>query len=134
MNTPTLSKIFVFNENIDSEYLFTLYADDFPYVEEVFSITLQHYDQDLEALTIAWDSLSLPDLKKAAHKMKPAFGFLGLLRVQQQCKEFEDRCQEVDDPDELKAPYKELLAALIESKTLIETEYRRLKDFNANPL
>lgn len=134
MNTPTLSKIFVFNENIDSEYLFTLYADDFPYVEEVFSITLQHFDQDLEALTLAWDTHNLPDLKKAVHKMKPAFGFLGLLRLQQQCKDFEDLCERVDETDEIKTPYKELMAALTESKSLIETEYRRLKDFNANPL
>lgn len=134
MNTPALTKSFVFHENIDAEALYSLYADDFPYIEEVFSITLTQFDQDLDAFTVAWSSQDINDLRKLSHKIKPAFGFIGMTDMQQQCKEFEDQCLQVTEADELKTSYKSLLAALTESKSLMETEYRRLKDFNANPL
>lgn len=134
MNNPTLSKNFIFNEKIDANYLFSLYADDYPYIEEVFSITLQHFDHDQEAIAMAWSMTDLGDLKKAIHKIKPAFGFVGLTDVQQQCKEFEDLCQEAAGPDELKISYKQIVATLAESKSLMESELRRLKEFNSSPI
>ncbi len=134
MNNPTLPKIFIFSEKIDSDYLFSLYADDFDYMEEVFAVTLQHFDQDLEAIEMAWASRDIPELKKAVHKIKPAFGFVGLTDVQQSCKEFEDECQQCADAGELKTSYKQIVATLAESKSLLEIEHRRLKEFNATPL
>ena len=93
MNQPTLSKNFIFNEKINSDYLFSLYADDFPYIEEVFAVTLQHFDPDLESIQVAYAGESVTDLKRGVHKVKPSFGFVGLTDIQQACKEFEDACE-----------------------------------------
>jgi HPt (histidine-containing phosphotransfer) domain-containing protein len=134
MNQPTLSKHFIFNEKINSDYLFSLYADDYPYIEEVFSVTLQHFDPDLESIQVAYAGGNVTDLKKGVHKIKPAFGFVGLTDIQQICKEFEDACEEASETEELKAGYKNLVSSLEEGKMILEAEYRKLKDFNANPL
>lgn len=134
MNQPTLCKHFIFNEKINSDYLFSLYADDYPYIEEVFSVTLQHFDQDVEAIQVAYAGGQVADLKKGVHKIKPAWGFVGLTDIQQVCKSFEDACEQAAETETLKAAYKQLIASLEEGKLILESEYRKLKDFNANPL
>ncbi|NII25309.1 Hpt domain-containing protein [Pseudoflavitalea sp. X16] len=134
MNQPTLSKNFIFNEKINGDYLFSLYADDYPYIEEVFAVTLQHFDQDFEFIQAAYEGENITDLKKGVHKVKPAFGFVGLTDIQQMCAAFEDACQQATDVSALKAGYKSLMASLEEGKLIIASEYRKLKDFNANPL
>lgn len=134
MNQPTLSKNFIFNEKINGDYLFSLYADDYPYIEEVFAVTLQHFDQDFEFIQAAYEGENITDLKKGVHKVKPAFGFVGLTDIQQICAAFEDACQQATDVSALKAGYKNLMASLEEGKLIIASEYRKLKDFNANPL
>jgi HPt (histidine-containing phosphotransfer) domain-containing protein len=134
MNQPTLSKNFIFNEKINGDYLFSLYADDYPYIEEVFAVTLQHFDQDFEFIQAAYEGENITDLKKGVHKVKPAFGFVGLTDIQQICAAFEDACQQATDVSGLKAGYKNLMASLEEGKLIIASEYRKLKDFNANPL
>lgn len=134
MSQPTLSKNFIFNEKINGDYLFSLYANDYPYIEEVFAVTLQHFDQDFEFIQAAYEGGNVTDLKKGVHKVKPAFGFVGLTDIQQQCAAFEDACQQTADISGLKAGYKNLMASLEEGKLIIASEYRKLKDFNANPL
>lgn len=134
MHQPTLPKNFIFNEKFNGEYLFCLYADDYAYIEEVFAVTLQHFDQDFESIQAAYEAGNVTDLKKGVHKVKPAFGFVGLTDVQQLCAAFEDTCQQASDVSALKAGYKHLMAALEEGKLIVASEYRKLKDFNANPL
>lgn len=128
------SKIFIFNEKIDADYLFSLYADDYPYIEEVYSITLTHFDNDLETIRQAWASGDLTDLKRATHKIKPAMGFAGLTSIQEQCSEFEEMCQHVESTAPLKVTYHQLIGTLAESKELIGSEYERLKAYNSNTL
>lgn len=132
MTQPAPPKNFIFSEKIDSGYLFSLYADDLPYIEEVYSITLNHFDDDLEYIRQAWVSGDLTDLKRATHKMKPAMGFAGLTNIQQQCMEFEELCQKVQSTEPLKEAYHQLITTLAESKVLIGSEYERLKAYNAN--
>jgi HPt (histidine-containing phosphotransfer) domain-containing protein len=134
MNHPTLPKTFIFNEKINSDYLFSLYADDYAYIEEVFSVTLQHFDPDIEAIKVAYAGENLNDLQRAVHKIKPAFGFVGLTDIQQQCKEFEDACEQATGTETLKNTYRLLTSSLEEGKSIIESEYRKLKDYNAEPL
>ncbi|WP_276480233.1 Hpt domain-containing protein [Paraflavitalea pollutisoli] len=134
MNPITLSKQFIFNEKINSDYLFSLYADDYPYIEEVFGVTLQHYDEDVDAIQAAYGNGSVADLRRGVHKIKPAFGFVGLTDIQQSCAVFEDACNRAEETETLKSDYKQLLSLLEEGKLILDKEYRKLKDFNANPL
>jgi HPt (histidine-containing phosphotransfer) domain-containing protein len=134
MSNEDFSKKFIFNEKIDSDYMFSMYADDYAYIEEIFGTTLQHFDDDFESLKAAFESGNLVDLKRASHKIKPTFGFVGLTSIQEQVKIFEDLCQNVPNTDYLKDDFKQIVATLADCKDLITSEHQKLKAFNANPV
>ena len=134
MNASNFPKKFIFNEKINSNYLHSLYEDDYQYIEEIFGTTLTHFDEDFKSMHVAYDTDNLLDLKKAVHKIKPTFGFVGLTAVQQICKDFEDICQKAKTTNELTSAYQQIVITLAESKDLIASEYSKLKEFNSNLL
>ena len=134
MTNESFSKRFIFNEKIDSESLFSLYADDYEYMEEIFGTTLHHFDEDFESMKAAYAAGSVQDLKRATHKLKPTFGYVGLTAIEEQVKQFEDLCQKVPNTEDLKDDFKQIVATLADSKDLIASEYQKLKAFNANPV
>ncbi|MFT3825347.1 MAG: Hpt domain-containing protein [Chitinophagaceae bacterium] len=134
MTSNTFSNTFIFNKRFDNDYLFSLYAGEYSYIEEIFATTLEYFDEDVEKAAMAYATGNMSDLKNALHKLKPTFGFVGLLTIQDECRDFELKCQRTDDVEELKQDYKQIVITLAEGKELIEKEYRRLKDFNANPI
>jgi hypothetical protein len=134
MSGQTISKQFNFNEKIDAEYLFSLYADDFAYIEEIFFTTLLHFDQDVESIKLAFSDGNITDLRKGIHKIKPTFGFTGLLQVETACKEFEHLCHQHSSTEEVAAEYKEICSKLLEAKEIMEAEHKRLKEFNAKTI
>jgi len=132
MSESNFSKKFIFNEKIDGDYLYSLYEDDFQYIEEIFQTTLAHFDEDFNSIKVAYQTNNLSELKKAIHKMKPTFGFVGLPLVQHICKEFEDICHKANASNELKSEYQQIVVTLADSKELISREYNKLKEFNSN--
>jgi HPt (histidine-containing phosphotransfer) domain-containing protein len=132
MSEPNFSKKFIFNEKIDSNYLYSLYEDDYQYIEEIYSTTLNHFQDDLNWMHEAFRTNNLAELKKAIHKIKPTFGFVGLPNIQQLCKDFEDICQKVSTTNDLTNEYQQIVVTLAASKELIASEYSKLKEFNSN--
>jgi HPt (histidine-containing phosphotransfer) domain-containing protein len=132
MSGSNFSKKFIFNEKIDSDYLYSLYEDDYQYIEEIFETTLTHFDEDYNSIRTAFEANNLLELKKAIHKIKPTFGFVGLPLVQHICKEFEDSCQRATASNELITEYQQIVTTLADSKDLIASEYNKLKEFNSN--
>jgi chemotaxis protein histidine kinase CheA len=130
MANEILPKQFIFSEKVDAEYLFSLYADDYAYMEEIFFTTLQHFDQDFDSLQLACENENINDLRKAIHKIKPTFGFIGFLDTQLLCKNFEDLCSQVTTIQDLAGEYRQIKNILIETKGVIESEHKRLKEFN----
>jgi len=134
MGSETLPKQFIFNEKMDKDTLYGLYTDDFPYIEEIFATTLRHFDPDFGAVQLAYENGSVEDLKKAIHKIKPTFGFMGLLETQASCKKFEDECAVAASVTDITKEYTNIKNMLLEARDIIQSEYLRLKAFNANPL
>jgi HPt (histidine-containing phosphotransfer) domain-containing protein len=134
VSNHTDHKSFIFSEKIDKDLLASLYEDDFPYMEEIFSITLSQLKPDINQLKAAFDEANIEALKKAVHKLKPSFGFIGLPQVQEQCKEFEDACGRARSLETLAASYKQLVKELEESIIIIESEHKRLQDYNLSQL
>jgi HPt (histidine-containing phosphotransfer) domain-containing protein len=132
MTDHTLSKRLIFNEKIDSDYLFSLYADDFVCIEEIFGTTLDNYDADLEILRLAYSNGDIQELRKAVHKIKPVFGFVGLLEIQEKCKVFENQCLALPPLTAIAQEYKSLMTDLLDAKSVLEVEYRKLKEFNGH--
>jgi HPt (histidine-containing phosphotransfer) domain-containing protein len=134
MGSETLPKLFIFNEKMDKDTLYGLYTDDFPYIEEIFATTLQHFDTDFGAVQLAYENGNTEDLKRAIHKIKPTFGFMGLLETQAICKKFEDECAGATSITDITNEYTYIKNTLLEAKDIIQSEYQRLKAFNANTL
>lgn len=134
MGSETLPNQFIFNEKMDKETLYSLYTDDFAYIEEIFATILQHFDADFSTIQLAFENGNLEDLKKAIHKLKPVFGYTALLETQAHCKNFEDLCAGDTPISAITEPYTHIKNELLEAKDIIQNEYARLKTFNANQL
>ncbi len=134
MRSETLPKEFIFNEKIDKDTLYGLYADDFAYIEEMFATTIRHFDADLDALELAYETDQPDDLKRSVHKIKPTFGYTGLLQVEAACKQFEDQCANIHSVKNITKEYLHIKNSLLDARDIIQNEYLRLKAFNAKPL
>ena len=121
---------FKFNDKIDVRFLHSLYEEDYPYMEEVFGTTLKELSTSQQQVEAAYRAGDIAGLKKAVHKIKPSFGFVGLMDTQEACRQFEDACLAATSLDQLGIQYKQLAEILVESKQLVETEYNKLKRFN----
>src|ERR1700712_4842856 len=92
MNTLSTVNPFSFSPEIDSEYIQSLYGDDFEYIHEILLTVLNDYDGLAENVDLNYSSGNIAHLKSAVHKIKPVFGFVGLASIQQECLSFEQRC------------------------------------------
>jgi|SRR5579863_2494643 len=132
MNNLNTSNTFVFNAEIDANYLNSLYGDDFVYLQEVFETVLIDYQSLTDNIEYSYSSGNLSALRSAVHKIKPVFGFVGLTAVQIQCQQFEQICGTVSSPDHLSADFETLKNKIFHSRQLIEEEKKKLEIFNSN--
>lgn len=132
MNNLQTANAFVFNVEIDVNYLNSLYGEDFIYVQEIFETVLTDFESLSDNIEFSYSSGNLAALRAAVHKIKPVFGFVGLTAVQQQCQQFELICNTVNSPDKLAGEFETLKNKIFQSKQLIEEEKKKLEIFNSN--
>ena len=132
MNNLKTANAFVFNTEIDVNYLNSLYGDDFVYLQEVFETVLSDYQSLTDNIEYSYSSGNLVALRSAVHKIKPVFGFVGLTAVQQQCQLFEQICGAAGSPDILAGDFETLKNKIFQSKQIIEEEKKKLEVFNSN--
>lgn len=130
MSNPVSNKPFIFNAAIDPQSINNLYGDDYTYIEEVLDTVLQEYALLAGHIAAAFAASDLPSLKSSVHKIKPIFGFVGILEVQQECQQFENLCQSANSVLAISSEYQVLYKYIIISKEIIEEEKRRLSVFN----
>jgi HPt (histidine-containing phosphotransfer) domain-containing protein len=128
MNNPQADNVFNFSPPIDSRYLIDLYAGDYIMIGETFSDVLTEYDEFVHHISASYEQGDRVALKSAVHKIKPLFGFVGLLTLQAECQEFENSCLQAD-AGALAANFTNLRSNLLNIRTLIETEKERLQQF-----
>jgi HPt (histidine-containing phosphotransfer) domain-containing protein len=129
MNMPPADNAFNFSPPIDSIYLIDLYAGDYVMIGETFTDVLMEYDDFVQQINACYEQGDRAALKSAVHKIKPLFGFVGLLTLQAECQEFENSCLSAE-AGVLAANFTALRNKLLNIRTLIETEKERLQQFN----
>jgi Hpt domain len=129
MESSSSHKTFLFSDAINSKYIIDLYAGDYVMIEETFTDVLHEYDAFVERLVTGYREKDVPALKSAIHKIKPLFGFVGLLYIQSLCQDFETACQHSDFPA-LVEPFNLLKANILNAKSVIESEKIRLSSYN----
>lgn len=130
MNESTNPTSFVFNSLIDPDTIYSLYENDYQYIEEIFHLVLTNFEGDLDQVLSAYNAGDLESLRKGVHKIKPTFGFLGMLSVEQKCRQVEDKCKSSQDTKELSADMEELHLLLNQAKKVIEEDHKRLINYN----
>lgn len=131
MNQSATDKKFAFNDKIDSSYLFSLYEDDYGYILEVFTDSIEELENGMMAFAIAFNGGQIADLKSAAHKMKPLFGFTGLLAMQEAVAHFEEHCSRASEVKVVSGQYNSLLEQINDAKQVLISEQQRLQDYSA---
>lgn len=129
MENPLADKMFDFSPPIDSRYLIELYAGDYVMIGETFTDVLNEYDEFVRQIVAGFVGGDRVALKSAVHKIKPLFGFVGLLILQAECQEFENNCLGAE-PAALADGFRRLEDKLLNIRQLIETERDRLEEFN----
>ena len=124
-------KKFKFNEKIDENWLHSLYEDDYAYIAEVFNSGIESFREDLPALTTAFESSDIQALKRSTHKLKPVFGYAGLLFHQEMMARFENACANTSDTSNLTLQSIELLDLIRDGKNILMEDYKRLTDFTS---
>lgn len=132
MNPANESPGFVFHEMIDHRQLVDLYDNDYAWIEEIFRTTLENFDGDVAAIISARDSADLPVLRKAVHKLKPVFGFVGMPDLMAQCKRVEDKTAAASSLAEIEEDLNDLLLSCEKCKAAMLSDIPRLQAFNQN--
>ena len=129
MNPAYVHKKFIFNEKIDEDYIYSLYEQDFVYIAEVFSSSLETLKEESGHFTSAYESSDINELKKATHKIKPLFGFTGLLHHQEMMGRFEHLCETASNTSNITIQYMELTELIKEGKNILKDDCNRLTEF-----
>jgi hypothetical protein len=129
MNQANVHKKFIFNEKIDGDYLFSLYENDFVYIAEVFSSSLDSLKEETGHFTSAYETSDILALKHVVHKLTPVFGFTGLLHHQEMMSRFEHLCGNAGNISNITMQYMELTELIKEGKTILKEDYNRLTEF-----
>ena len=133
MSNPGANTTFTFSPPIDSHYLIELYAGDYVMIGETFTDVLLEYDVFVEHIEAGYEQDDRTSLKSAVHKIKPLFGFVGLLTLQAECQQFENSCLQAD-AGALASNFNSLKDKLLKVRGLIESEKDRLLQFiSASP-
>lgn len=129
MNSVPTHKKFIFNNKIDQTWLHSLYEYDYSYIAEVFNSSLDTLKEESPAFAAAFEANDMSALKKVAHKLKPVFGFSGLLDHQDQLANFENACRNSPTINNITVQYIETVNAIKEGKDIIQEDYNRLTAF-----
>lgn len=120
-----------FNPKIDHDFIISMYEDDYLYITEVFTTTLTQLIPDIEEVKKNFKDGNVGNLRKLVHKIKPAYGFVGLLQTEAVCQQFENECLSVSSAAALEVKYSELIEEVEAGAIIIRQEIEKLKDYNS---
>jgi hypothetical protein len=129
MNPAKAHKKFIFNENIDEEHIHSLYEYDYAYIAEVFNSSIESLKEETGNFSSAYESSDIPALKRALHKIKPLFGFTGLLHHQEMIARFEHLCENASSMSNITMQYMELTEMIGEGRNILKEDCNRLTEF-----
>jgi len=120
---------YIYSGRFDTAFLDELYADDIQTAAEIFESSLNLIVPEMAAADELFYQADVESLRKLFHKIKPLFGYVGLLKLQALVQKFEDSCATAANTEELRNQYQELSIMVIESVSIIRQELIRMKMF-----
>jgi HPt (histidine-containing phosphotransfer) domain-containing protein len=122
---------FTYNQSLNTAFLDELFEGDTIYAETIFEDFLKDMPDYWTHVESAYKRKDMPELSSSIHKCKTLFGYVGFTDIQEFCQQFENNCSKTTALG-LDDDYKTLALRKEEARLIIESEYYRLKSFNAN--
>jgi HPt (histidine-containing phosphotransfer) domain-containing protein len=130
MTDPIKVSAFHYSEGFDVRFLEDLYAGDTIMAEEIFHSSLEQLEESICAADLHVILKDIESLRRIMHRMKPVFGYVGLLFVQELVQQFEDRCDPSRKMEELINAWYYLRQIMCDSMRLAKHECVRLSEYN----
>jgi hypothetical protein len=118
---------YVYSGRFDAAFLDEMYAGDIQTAAEIFESSLNHLVPVTDEANAIFHKGDVESLRKLFHKIKPLYGYVGLLKVQAKVQHFEDACTSAANTEELGTAYEELVLLMTESINIIRQELIRMK-------
>jgi HPt (histidine-containing phosphotransfer) domain-containing protein len=121
---------YMYSDHFDHQFLEELYAGDTEAAAEIFQSSLT---QIIDELKLAEEKALAGDfagVRKIFHKIKPLFGYMGLLSVQDFVQHFEDQCGDSVLMSDIQIPYENIKEIIREALSLVGEEHQKLSEFN----
>ena len=118
---------YIFSGRFDTAFLDDMYAGDIQTAAEIFESSLNHLIPVTEEANALFGNGDVESIRKFFHKIKPLYGYVGLLKVQAIVQHFEDACTTAGSVDALEPEFRELIILLGESVNIIRQELIRMK-------
>jgi hypothetical protein len=121
---------YVFSEHFDRQFLEELYAGDTESAAEVFQASLVQIVDEMKLADEKAAAGDIEGLRKIYHKIKPLFGYMGLLSVQDFVQHFEDQCRDSVLMTDIQVSYENIKEIIRGSLSLAREEQHKLNEYN----
>ncbi len=121
---------FSFNEQLDVDFLLSIYEDDVDHAEMVFQTFISSIDQHLHELEKSFSGGDTEVFRKKIHKLKPVLSFVGLTGLTGKAELLERTCGNTKDIRMLSAPYNSFKDEIAAMLPIIKQDLEKLKALN----
>lgn len=122
---------FVFEKELATDFLNSIYDDDLEYATIIFEQYLQQTPLLLKDMEESFQKGAVEEFRRRVHKIKPVFSYVGLSKLTTQAEQLEKKCKEVFDINELDQMYAALKRAIDQFRPVIENQLIKLKQQTA---
>ena len=121
---------YVFSDHFDRQFLEELYAGDTEAAAEVFHASLVQIVDEMKLADEKFADGDITGVRKIYHKIKPLFGYMGLLSVQDFVQHFEDHCRDTVLIADIQTAFENIKEIIRGSLSLAREEHHKLNDHN----
>lgn len=119
-----------FSASFDRQFLADLYGGDTEAAEDIFGSSITQIQEELRSVEEKAARGDVEGIRRIFHKIKPLFGYMGLLSVQDYVQEFEDRCQQPVSMQDIQIPLENIMDIVQSAISQVRQEHSKLKEFN----
>lgn len=119
-----------FSAPFDRQFLADLYSGDTEAAEDIFGSSITQIQEELRSVEERAARGDVEGIRRIFHKIKPLFGYMGLLSVQDYVQEFEDRCQQPVSMQDIQIPLENIMDIVQGALSQVRQEHSKLKEFN----
>ncbi|MCH2082275.1 MAG: ATP-binding protein [Saprospiraceae bacterium] len=128
-NQEDMEAIFSFNAKLDLDYLEDCYEGDLDYASDMFSIFIEYTLPEVDHLEALIASKKYEEIRKAAHKMKPAFAMVGLTHITDHMAALEQTAKEKTEINTIELLFKEVKEELSIFIPILKQELKKMQAF-----